>query len=127
MNIKPDKTSPDIYPYPDRGVNGTPQLGRLWSRKGIRRQTIHLHLYYLFQCVLVPFLEDVIRDLLPQTKRLDRLPMRQRLRLVLKIKTHQIFATIYILLQNFVRNEGRTFIIKPLFECLRVFIIYANS
>ena len=45
--------------------------------------------------LLKPFLENVIRDFVLDTKRLERFPMRQRLGLVLKVKPFKIFTAIH--------------------------------
>ena len=48
--------------------------------------------------LLKPFLENVIRDFVLGTKRLERFPMRQSLGLVLKVKPFKIFTAIHNLL-----------------------------
>ena len=48
--------------------------------------------------LLKPFLENVIRDFVLDTKRLERFSMRQSLGLVLKVKPFKIFTAIHNLL-----------------------------
>ena len=62
---------------------------------GNLRSTINLDFNYFFSSVLKPFLEDVIRDVVLQTKRLERFSMRQSLGLVLKVKPFKIFTAIH--------------------------------
>ena len=62
---------------------------------GNLRSTINLNLNYFFANILKPFLEDVIRDVVLQTKRLERFSMRQCLALVLKVKPFKIFTAIH--------------------------------
>ena len=45
--------------------------------------------------LLKPFLENVIRDFVLDTKRLEGFSMRQSLRLVLKVKPFKIFTAIH--------------------------------
>ena len=45
--------------------------------------------------LLKPFLENVIRDFVLDTKRLERFPIRQCLGLVLKVKPFKIFTAIH--------------------------------
>lgn len=52
----------------------------------ILRSTINLNLDYFFSSILKPFLENVIRNFILDTKRLERFSMRQSLALVLKVK-----------------------------------------
>ena len=70
--------------------------------------TINLNLNYFFASILKPFLEDVIRDVVLQTKRLERFSMRQCLGLVLKIKSFKIFTAIHNAI-NLVGSEGTHF------------------
>ena len=46
---------------------------------GNLRSTINLDFNYFFSSVLKPFLENVIRDFVLDTKRLERFSMRQSL------------------------------------------------
>ena len=48
---------------------------------------IYLYLYNLFACVLVPFRKNVVGDFVLYTKTLYRFAMRQRLGLILEIKS----------------------------------------
>ncbi len=57
--------------------------------------TINLNLNYFFASILKPFLENVIRDFVLDTKRLERFSMRQSLGLVLKVKPFKIFTAIH--------------------------------
>ena len=50
---------------------------------------------HFFTRILIPFLKDVIRNFVLQTKRLERLSMRQSLGLVLKVKPFKIFTAIH--------------------------------
>ena len=45
--------------------------------------------------LLKPFLENVIRDFVLDTKRLERFSMRQSLGLVLKVKPFKIFTALH--------------------------------
>ncbi|OUO62311.1 hypothetical protein B5F71_19675 [Bacteroides sp. An269] len=65
---------------------------------GNLRSTVNLNLNYFFAGILKPFLENVIRDFILGTKRLERFPMRQCLGLVLKVKPFKIFTAIHNLL-----------------------------
>ena len=58
--------------------------------------------------LLKPFLENVIRDFVLDTKRLERFSMRQSLRLVLKVKPFKIFTAIHNSI-NWVGSEGTHF------------------
>ena len=51
--------------------------------------------HFLILYILTPFLENVVRNLVLQTKGLEGLAMRQSLRPVLKVKPFQIFAAIH--------------------------------
>ena len=62
---------------------------------GNLRSTINLNLNYFFASILKPFLENVIRDFVLDTKRLERFSMRQSLGLVLKVKPFKIFTAIH--------------------------------
>ncbi|RGS52938.1 hypothetical protein DWX87_15355 [Bacteroides uniformis] len=57
--------------------------------------TINLDFNYFFTGIPVPFLKDVIRNFVLNTKRLERFSMRQSLGLVLKVKPFKIFTTIH--------------------------------
>lgn len=57
--------------------------------------TINPDFNHFFPSILEPFLKDVIRNLVLDTKRLERLSMRQSLGPVLKVKTFKIFTTIH--------------------------------
>ncbi|MBW9203119.1 hypothetical protein EVD33_09315 [Bacteroidales bacterium SW292] len=57
--------------------------------------TINLNFNYFFTSILKPFLEYVIRNFVPGTKRLERFSMRQSLCLVLKVKPFKIFTAIH--------------------------------
>ncbi|MBT9853031.1 hypothetical protein GPL07_22345 [Phocaeicola vulgatus] len=59
------------------------------------RSTINLDFNYFFPGIPVPFLKDVIRDFVLNTKRLERFSMRQSLGLVLKVKPFKIFTAIH--------------------------------
>ncbi|MBD9108864.1 MAG: hypothetical protein EGQ74_01395 [Bacteroides nordii] len=59
------------------------------------RSTINLDFNYFFPDIPVPFLKDVIRNFVLNTKRLERFSMRQSLGLVLKVKTFKIFTAIH--------------------------------
>ena len=61
----------------------------------ILRSTINLNLDYFFSSILKPFLENVIRNFILDTKRLERFSMRQSLGLVLKVKPFKIFTAIH--------------------------------
>ncbi|OUN78189.1 hypothetical protein B5G04_16165 [Bacteroides sp. An51A] len=62
---------------------------------GNLRSTVNLNFNYFFAGILKPFLENVIRDFVLDTKRLERFPMRQCLGLVLKVKPFKIFTAIH--------------------------------
>lgn len=102
-------THPDLYPYPDRGINRTLQIRRLWCRTGIRWQTINPHLHYLFTHILYTITGRCNKGPTSSNKTTALTPISQRLRLVLEIKTLKIFSLLYILPQNFVRNGGSIF------------------
>ncbi|HAT99683.1 hypothetical protein GAZ87_21935 [Phocaeicola vulgatus] len=59
------------------------------------RSTINLDFNYFFPGIPVPFLKDVIRNFVLNTKRLERFSMRQSLGLVLKVKSFKIFTAIH--------------------------------
>ncbi|RGS91273.1 hypothetical protein DWX66_18240 [Phocaeicola vulgatus] len=59
------------------------------------RSTINLDFNYFFPGIPVPFLKDVIRNFVLNTKRLERFSMRQSLGLVLKVKPFKIFTAIH--------------------------------
>ena len=50
---------------------------------------------YFFPGILEPFLKDVIRNFVFNTKRLERFSIRQGLGLVLKVKPFKIFTAIH--------------------------------
>ena len=58
--------------------------------------------------LLKPFLENVIRDFVLDTKRLEGFSMRQCLGLVLKVKPFKIFTAIHNAI-NWVGSEGSHF------------------
>ena len=62
-------------------------------------------------------LENVIKDFVLNTKRLERFSMRQSLCLVLKVKPFKIFTAIHNS-KIFVRSEDRAFNYEPIFDCL---------
>ena len=62
---------------------------------GNLRSTINLNLNYFFADILKPFLENVIRDFVLDTKRLERFSMRKCLALVLKVKPFEIFTAVH--------------------------------
>ncbi|HCY68702.1 MAG TPA: hypothetical protein DHV19_00495 [Bacteroides cellulosilyticus] len=72
------------------------------------RNAINLNFKYFFASILEPFLKDVIRNLVLNTKRLERFSMRQSLSLVLKVKPFKIFTAIHYSI-NWVASEDRTF------------------
>ena len=45
--------------------------------------------------ILIPFLKDVVRNVVPDTERLEGFPMRQGLCLVLKVKPFEIFTAVH--------------------------------
>ena len=59
------------------------------------RNAINLNFNYFFASILEPFLKDVIRNLVLNTKRMERFSTRQSLRLVLKVKPFKIFTAIH--------------------------------
>ena len=75
---------------------------------GNLRSTINLDFNYFFASILKPFLENVIRDFVLDTKRLERFSMRQCLALVLKVKPFEIFTAIHNSI-NLVGSEGTHF------------------
>ena len=62
---------------------------------GNLRSTVNLDFNYFFAGILKPFLENVIRDFVLDTKRLEGFSMRQSLTLVLKVKPFKIFTAIH--------------------------------
>ncbi len=72
------------------------------------RSTINLNCNYFFPSILEPFLKNVIRNFILNTKRLEGFSMRKSLSLVLKVKTFQIFTAIHNSI-NLVGSEVITF------------------
>ena len=75
---------------------------------GYHGSTVNLYFNYFFTGILIPFLKDVVRNVVPDTERLEGFSMRQGLCLVLKVKPFEIFTAVHNHI-NFVRGEGRTF------------------
>lgn len=73
-----------------------------------RRSTIILNCNYFFPSILEPFLKNVIRSFILNTKRLEGFYMRQSLSLVLKVKPFQFFTAIHNFI-NLVGSEVITF------------------
>lgn len=85
-------------------------------------QTVNLHFHYLFPYVLIPFLKDVISDLLLAGQTHHETTFLSGTENIKRSKS----LLLGILRQNFVRNESRTFIIEPLINNLPQIISYAN-
>ena len=87
-----------IYPYTDRRRGNTDRILRVDGKTGGltgTRNTVYLNGNDFFTSVLIAFLENVIRYLVSNTKRLEGLTMRKGLCLVLKVKPFKIFTTIH--------------------------------
>ena len=58
-------------------------------------------------CILVPFLKQVIGNVVPVTGRLDALPLRVDLTLVTDEKPFKIFTAVHITIILMLQREGR--------------------
>ena len=74
----------------DTGLDRSPVL--VFSSWAISGVPVNLNFNYFFAGILKPFLENVIRDFVLDTKRLEKFSMRQSFGLVLKVKPFKIFT-----------------------------------